>query len=47
MSLIECLKTILVNIIEEVTEASPWVSNLVVVPKQSGRLRECSNKRVG
>ena len=24
------------DVIEEVTEASPWVSNLVIVPKKSG-----------
>lgn len=24
------------DLIEEVTEASPWVSNLVIVPKKSG-----------
>ena len=29
------------DIIEEVTEPSPWVSNLVIVPKKSGQLRVC------
>ena len=29
------------DIIEEVTEPSPWVSNLVIVPKKSGDLRVC------
>ena len=29
------------NIIEEVTEPSPWVSNLVNIPKKSGDLRVC------
>ena len=27
------------DIIEEVTEASPWVSNLVIVAKKSGDIR--------
>ena len=29
------------DVIEEVHEPSPWVSNLVVVPKKSGDLRVC------
>ena len=29
------------DIIEEVKEASPWVSNLVVAPKKSGDIRLC------
>ena len=29
------------EIIEELTEPSPWVSNLVIVPKKSGELRVC------
>ena len=33
------------DIIEEVTEASPWVSNLLIVPKKSGDLRVCCNLR--
>ncbi|KAK2569825.1 Uncharacterized protein P5673_005676, partial [Acropora cervicornis] len=33
------------NIIEEVTEPSPWVSNLVIVPKKSGDLRVCCDLR--
>ena len=33
------------DIIEEVTEASPWVSNLVIVPKKSGDLRVCCDLR--
>ena len=31
--------------IEEVTKASPWVSNLVIVPKKSGDLRVCCDLR--
>ena len=33
------------DIIEEVTEASPWVSNLVIVPKKSGDIRVCCDLR--
>ena len=33
------------DIIEEVTEASPWVSNLVIVPKKWGDIRVCCNLR--
>ena len=33
------------DIIEEVTEPSPWVSNLVIVPKKSGELRVCCDLR--
>ena len=33
------------DIIEEVTEASPWVSNLVIVPKKWGDVRVCCNLR--
>lgn len=33
------------DIIEEVTEPSPWVSNLVIVPKKSGDLRVCCDLR--
>ena len=33
------------DIIEEVTEASPWVSNLVIVPKKSGDVRVCCDLR--
>ena len=33
------------NVIEEVPEPSPWVSNLVVVPKASGGLRVCCDFR--
>ena len=33
------------DIIEEVTEASPWVSNLVIVPKKSGEIRVCCDLR--
>ena len=33
------------NIIEEVTEPSRWVSNLVIVPKKSGDLRVCCDLR--
>ena len=33
------------DIIEEVTEASPWVSNLVIVPKKSGDIRVCCDPR--
>ena len=29
------------DIIEEITEPSPWVSNLVIVPKKSGDLWVC------
>ena len=29
------------DVIEEVNEPSPWVSNLVIVPKKSGDLRVC------
>jgi len=33
------------DIIEEGTEASPWVSNLVIVPKKSSNLRVCRDLR--
>ena len=33
------------DIIEEVTEASPWVSNLVIVAKKSGDIRVCCDLR--
>ena len=33
------------DIIEEVTKPSPWVSNLVIVPKKSGELRVCCDLR--
>ena len=33
------------DVIEEVTEASPWVSNLVIVPKKSGDIRVCCDLR--
>ena len=33
------------DIIEEVTEASPWVPNLVIIPKKSGDLRVCCDIR--
>ena len=33
------------DVIEEVNEPSPWVSNLVVVPKMSGDLRVCCDLR--
>ena len=33
------------DILEEVTEASPWVSNLVLVPKKLGNLRVCCDLR--
>ena len=33
------------DIIEEVTEASPWVSNLVIVPKKFGEIRVCCDLR--
>lgn len=33
------------DIIEEVTEPSPWDSNLVIVPKKSGDLRVCCDLR--
>ena len=33
------------DIIEDVTEASPWVSNLVIVPKKSGDIRVCCDLR--
>ena len=33
------------DVIEEVTKLSPWVSNLVVVPKQSGGIRACCDYR--
>ena len=33
------------DVFEEVSEPSPWVSNLVVVPKVSGGLRVCCDYR--
>ena len=33
------------NLLEEVTEASSWVSYLVVVPKKSGDLSVCCDLR--
>ena len=33
------------DFIEGVTEPSPWVSNLVIVPKKSGDLRVCCDSR--
>ena len=33
------------DVIEEVNEPSPWVSNLVIVPKKSGDLRVCCDLR--
>lgn len=33
------------DIIEEVTEASPWVSNLVIFVKKSGDIRVCCDLR--
>ena len=38
-------RTLEQDIIEEVTEASPWVSNLVIVPKKSGDIRVCCDLR--
>lgn len=32
-------------IIVEVREASPWVSNLVIVPKELGEIRVCCDLR--
>ena len=33
------------DVIEEVNEPSPWVSNLVIVPKKSGDLKVCCDLR--
>lgn len=33
------------DVIEEITEPSPWVSNLVIVPKENGDLRVCVDLR--
>ena len=33
------------DIIKEVTEASPWVSNLVIIPQKSGDIRVCCDLR--
>lgn len=38
-------KMLQADVIEEVSEASPWVSNLVVVPKKSGEIRLCCDLR--
>lgn len=34
------------GVIEETTQPSPWVSNLVVVPKSSGGVRVCCDLRL-
>ena len=41
----EISKMLEADIIEEAPEASPWVSNIVVVPKQNGDIRICCDFR--